>query len=704
MRHPIARRLALLLLAGAGSCAAPAPHADRPAAADGLLRRASRVFDGRSAQELGWERMVARLAQADAVFLGETHLDRLTHETEFALLRQLAAARGGRVALALEMFERDVQPVLDDYLAGRIGEADFLARARPWPNYRTDYRPMIEFAKQAGIPVIASNLPADLRRKLAQGGAEALAALTPAERALVPERLIVNPPEYWERVEQATLGHGALGMGGGEDRLYDGQNLWDNTMAESVARSLAQDPRRLVVHVNGGFHSAFWQGTVWQLQQRAPAAKVATVGIETTSDLADADPAGLAPENDFLVVVEARASSADGGERAVRVAREHKWRLRLPAAPAAEVPLLIWLCDNGQTAEEAVQLWQPALGDEAAILALEPSFPYLGDDGIRAGRWYFPGHADEGGGLALAAVQRALEEAALPGLPVDETRAVLGGDGAGATMALFATRYARRETFPVLAFAPLAPDEFGLMGRPWPLPADRPARQASIFDNESRQAAWSGLRAEDGALRLTTELRPWPEDAAAADALQIQAVRSALGLPGAPISPAADALLRAAPAHARAQLRARTLARRARAAGLAEAPSVAITAAAFADGARLPRSSGSFGGTTIVVLPPETPAEEISAWKQLENPDVIQQRSRFHRLRIAHGDGEFAPRAVIERLRAENAQRRDFLLVPAVFCADLPELRALRESLGPAGAEIRLEMLAGLGDRLPAGE
>lgn len=701
MRTNSARLAALLLLTGA--CAGPTAQESAPPDDAKLLLRASRVFDGRSAAEIGWNAAVQQLAGADAVFLGETHLDRLTHEAEFELLRALAEARDGQVTLALEMFERDAQPALDDYLAGRVSEADFLARARPWPNYRTDYRPMIEYAKSAGIPVIASNLPADLRRKLAQGGAEALAALTPAERALVPATLIENPPEYWERVEQATLGHGALGMGGGGDRLYDGQNLWDNTMAESVARELEAAPERLVIHVNGGFHSAFWQGTVWQLQQRAPQARILTVGIETTGDLAAADPAGLAPENDFLVVVESRASSSDGGVRAVQVARAHPWRLRLPAAPAAPVPVLLWLCDDGQTAEEAIQLWQPALGDEAAILALEPSFPYLGEDGVKAGRWFFPGHADTGGGLALAALLRALDEAALPGLPVNESRAVLAGEGAGGTMALFATRYARRATFPTLAFAPVARDEFGMMSRPWPLPADRPARVVSIWDAEANRAGWAGLQSEDAALRLTTSVEALAADPADADAAQIRAVRAALGLPAAAASPAADALLRAAPAHRSAQLRARTLARRARAAGLTEAPSLAITAAAFADGARLPRSSGAFGGTTIVVLPAGSTEEEIAAWTALENPDVIQQRSRFHRLRIAYGEGEFTPKAVIERLRAENAQRRDFLIVPAVFCAEAAELRALRESLGPLAAELRLEMLPGLGDRLPIG-
>jgi uncharacterized iron-regulated protein/predicted esterase len=690
----------LLALAAATAasfaCVAPAPA---PTPEERLLRRASRVFDGRTAKEIGWEAALARAAAADAVFLGETHLDRLTHAAELAFLRGLASLRGDHVALALEMFERDVQPALDAYLSGEISEADFLAQARPWPNYRTDYRPMVEFARARGIPVIASNLPADLRRKLARGGAEAHAGLSAAERALMPARLLENPPEYWARVEQATLGHGALGMVSAQSRLYDGQNLWDNAMGDSVARARAEDSGRLVVHVNGGFHSAEWQGTVWQLQQRMPRTRVVTVAIETTTDLAGARPTGLFPEADVLLIVESRARSMDSGVRAATVAREHEFRLRIPPATAAP-PLLIWLCDEGQNAEDALRLWQPVLAEEAAILALEPSFPYLGEDGIAAGRWFFPGKADEGGGLALAAFARALEEAQLPGLGLDASRVVLAGEGAGATMAVFAARYAREQDFHTLAFAAAARDEFALMSLPLHLPADRPSRELTLHDSAQALENWRAFAESHDALRLTTSFAELPDEPARQDAEQIRAVRAALGLPPPVANPAADELLRTAPDHPRARLLARVLARRARGAGLATAPSLDIRAADFADGARLPLSSGAFGGTTIVILPADASAAQIEEWLRLEDPDVIQQRSRFHRLRIAHGDGERTPRAVIERLRAENAQRRDFLLVPAVFCAGPDEMRALRAGLGPLTQELRLEFLSGLGDRM----
>jgi uncharacterized iron-regulated protein len=695
------RAAALVLLAVACAAPATAPAPAPEAHDEALLRRASRVFDGRTAREIGWDEAVRRLARADAVFLGETHLDRLTHEAELALLRALTTARGGQVALALEMFERDVQPTLDAYLRGEIGEGEFLRTARPWPNYRTDYRPQVEFARARGMPVIASNLPAQLRRTLAVGGQAALDALTPEQRALVPAQLFENPPEYWLRVEQATLGHGALGMGSSGSRLFDGQNLWDNAMAESVARSLDEDPRRLVVHVNGGFHTAYWQGTVWQLLQRRPDARVMTVAIETTTDLAGARPEGHAPIADVLVLVEARANSADSGVRAVQVAREHRWRLRAPPHAEAPPPLLVWFCDEGQTAEDALRLWEAELGGTAAVLALDPSFPYLGEDGILAGRWFFPGSAPSGGGLAAAALERALAEALLPGLGLDAGRVVVAGEGAGATMAILAARSLRERAFTTLAFAPRAQDEFAFVALPDALPDDRPERALRLWSAPAELAGWEPYAAQDPLLRLRTALAEWPAALAASEQTQIGAIRAALGLPAADPHAAAEAVLAAAPTTVRARFAARVLARRARAANVAAAPDFAIRAAEFADGTRLPLSSGGFGGTTIVVLPEGTSEEELAAWLQLENPDVLQQRSRFHRLRIAHGVGDRAPLAVIERLRAENAQRRDFLLVPAVFCAEPAELRALRDGLGAAAHELRLEFLPGLGDRIP---
>jgi len=102
--------------------------------------------------------MLADLSKADVVLIGEQHDDRNTHRLELAVLEGLMRRRG-QLTLSLEMFERDAQQPLSAYLAGNLGEDEFLQQSRPWPRYATDYRPMIEFARAHGWPVIAANVP-----------------------------------------------------------------------------------------------------------------------------------------------------------------------------------------------------------------------------------------------------------------------------------------------------------------------------------------------------------------------------------------------------------------------------------------------------------------------------------------------------------------------------------------------------------------
>jgi uncharacterized iron-regulated protein len=673
------------------------------------LHAASRWFDGKTGGELDWDTALARLVGADVVFLGETHTDRLTHDAELELFARLAAARDGACVLALEMFERDTQPVLDDYLAGRIDEAGFLLQSRPWGNYRTDYRGLIEHAKAHRMPVIASNFPASLRRKVAAGGEAAWNGLTAEERRFVPDRLIESPPEYWQRVDNATRGHGALGMGGGAapgSHLYDGQNLWDNAMGEAVALARARHPGAQVIHVNGGFHSLYGSGTVWQLKQRDPGVDVALVQIGTTGDLSNARvDVESPPAADLHLVVEARARSAEDGVAAVRVGREHGYRLWVPhgAAVQGPLPLLVWLCADGQSSGAALELWKPVLGGGAAIAALDASFPDSGAGGSAGGRWWFSGGFGDGAALGSSVVARLLEvlarEDLAAGLRLDPGRVVLAGEGAAATVALHAVRYLDVERFSALAFAPIAADEFRMLSLPLPLSAKRCARTAAIWAAEHEFAAWQSFAADDARLAVTTTIASRAQGAAAADFEQIAAVARSLGLDAPAPSAAADLLFQALPPHPAGQHLARMLARRVRAAGLTAPLDLAIRPAAFADGSRLPLSSGAFGGTTIVVLPAAADEATIAAWRALEDPDVLQKRSRFHRLRIAHG--ERTPRVIIDQLRAENPQRRDFLLVPAVLCADAAELATLKESLGELATQINVELKTGLGESLP---
>ena len=270
---------------------------------------ATSVFDGHTGQRLGFEELCDVLAEADAVFLGETHTDETTHRAQLGIFEGLIARRGEDVVLALEMFQRDAQPLLDAYLAGELTEDAFLAQASPWNNYWAAYRPLVERARASGQRVVGSNYPRDLARTVSRGGAEALEGLTEEQRASVPAELFPNTPDYHRRVDNAIRGH--LGMMGprepGDPRLYTTQTLWDNAMGEACVDVLESRAGSSVLHVNGGFHSAYWDGTVRQVRLRRPETKIATVALVTSSNPGVAGVGGV-PIADYVVFCEQRAT------------------------------------------------------------------------------------------------------------------------------------------------------------------------------------------------------------------------------------------------------------------------------------------------------------------------------------------------------------------------------------------------------------
>ena len=282
---------ALLLLAAcvsatpAAPSVTPAPSSDTPAAA------ALAVVDTRLGRAVAPSAMHDAIAGADVVFVGERHDDPVAHRTELAVLEELGR-RGRRVVLALEMFERDVQPLLDAYLAGRATEAELLAGARPWPNYAADYRPLVELARARGWPVVASNAPRPLASLVARGGLAALDTL-PAERRRTVAAELRCPDDAYRTKFVAQMGgmagHGAAPSSAAAadsaraagaamlQRFYEAQCVKDETMAESVAAALATGVT--VVHVNGSFHSDEGLGTVERLRRRRPDARVLVVSV-----------------------------------------------------------------------------------------------------------------------------------------------------------------------------------------------------------------------------------------------------------------------------------------------------------------------------------------------------------------------------------------------------------------------------------------
>ena len=250
-----------------------------------------RVYDTRRAAFTDFETMLADLARADVAVVGEQHDDPNTHRLEAAVLEGLFRRRVP-VILSLEMFERDVQPALDAYLAGTVPEEEFLKGARPWPRYATDYRALIEIARVHHWPVVAANVPRRIAADVAKSGRTAVDGLVSADRPFAARDLNCPRDTYFDRFAEQMGSHQKPDATGGADaaateRYYWAQCVKDETMAESIAGALAKQDGRpgAVVHFTGSFHSDFGAGTAERVRRRLEGRRVVVVSMMPVENL-----------------------------------------------------------------------------------------------------------------------------------------------------------------------------------------------------------------------------------------------------------------------------------------------------------------------------------------------------------------------------------------------------------------------------------
>jgi uncharacterized iron-regulated protein len=207
------------------------------------------------------------------VFVGEVHDSREAHEAELTILTELSE-RDASLVLALEMFERDVQESLDAYLKGTIPEDKFLELARPWPNYLEDYRPLIEFAKKKGIPVVAANVPRRVAAAVALSN-KVSPDVVGEDRIYLPKTLHLKSKEYYKHFVSSMeeMPHSAPMKDMNVDGLYKAQVLKDAVMAASIEPFLD----RRILFCCGHFHSDYHFGIPFQLQKNHPELKIVVI-------------------------------------------------------------------------------------------------------------------------------------------------------------------------------------------------------------------------------------------------------------------------------------------------------------------------------------------------------------------------------------------------------------------------------------------
>ena len=224
------------------------------------------IYSVKLGKEVALGDIVKEMENQDVLFFGEGHNDSVAHYLEGKILEMLYQKFTGSLSLSMEMFDRDVQTVMNEYLQGFIREKNFTKDARAWSNYK-DYKPMIEFAKNNKIDVICANAPTRYTNLAGREGQKALTGLSnEAKKYFAPLPYDTASGKYREKL-MTLVSHDVAPSKDSTVKkmppmpsmkgfnLILGQSLWDATMAYSITEYLEKNDGNKVMQVNGGFHS-----------------------------------------------------------------------------------------------------------------------------------------------------------------------------------------------------------------------------------------------------------------------------------------------------------------------------------------------------------------------------------------------------------------------------------------------------------------
>ncbi len=278
-------------------------------------------------ESLPVDRPLATFAERPVVLLGEVHDSAEHHRWQLQVLAGLHAFQPN-MAIGFESFPRRVQPVLDDWVAGRLDERAFLEAVewrKVWGFDSALYLPLLHFARQNRVPIFAMNVE---RALVARVGREGWAAIPADEReglsdpappaeayidSLARVYTQFHPPSATGGREEPGIGSpGSVRQSVAFQRFVQAQQTWDRAMAQALADARGRHPGALIVGIVGRGHLEYRWGIPAQLDDLGIADSAVLLPVNRKEDCASPD-ADLA---DALFVVEEDRSVA-------------RWRARL---------------------------------------------------------------------------------------------------------------------------------------------------------------------------------------------------------------------------------------------------------------------------------------------------------------------------------------------------------------------------------------
>lgn len=257
---------------------------------------AYRIFT-KEGKAVKFEKMIDALQNADIVFFGELHNNPIGHWLQIEVTKSLYTVKAKNLVLGAEMFETDNQLLIDEYFSGAIKQANFEKEVKLWNNYKTDYKPLFEFAKDSGLQFVATNIPRRYAALVSSKGFEGLDSLSDQAKDFIASLPISYDGELSGYKNMLEMMKDSPHVNA---NIPKAQAAKDATMAEFILKNWSHG--KIFLHFNGSYHSDDFQGIVWYLLQSNPNLKIITISSVEQKEVID-----LAESNknkgDFILAI-----------------------------------------------------------------------------------------------------------------------------------------------------------------------------------------------------------------------------------------------------------------------------------------------------------------------------------------------------------------------------------------------------------------
>ena len=253
------------------------------------------VIFNKDNKETNYKKLVKTCENADIVLFGELHNNSIVHYIQLKLTEELGKKKD--LVLGLEMLETDNQNAVNDYLSEKINQKKLDSVARLWNNYKTDYKPLVDYAKSKNFPVIATNVPRRFASMVFKNGLEHLETLPQIDKdfiAPLPILFDINLKSYQEMLQMD------MGKMKGEN-FPKAQRIKDATMAHFIHKNLKENS--IFIHYNGTFHSDYYEGLYWYLKKINQNLKIVTIATVEQKDILKITDE-TAKKADFIIVTD----------------------------------------------------------------------------------------------------------------------------------------------------------------------------------------------------------------------------------------------------------------------------------------------------------------------------------------------------------------------------------------------------------------